>query len=165
MEDLKKKFLATAKKKQLEFKIDHLQRRLAEQEESTRAALAEAGEGSKNGQAEAEALRTEKEALEARTKELEALAETQRGAIADLEGRAKAAEEGQGQRQEGQAKKLKAAVLELKRKLDRSEKARQRDAKDLARAQASLDGEREKMRQAEEASGHQTSRLASELKT
>ena len=165
VEDLKKKFLATAKKKQLEFKIDHLQRRLAEQEESTRAALAEAGEGSKNGQAEAEALRTEKEALEARPKELEALAETQRGAIADLEGRAKAAEEGQGQRQEGQAKKLKAAVLELKRKLDRSEKARQRDAKDLARAQASLDGEREKMRQAEEASGHQTSRLASELKT
>ena len=104
MEDLKKKFLATAKKKQLEFKskIDQLQRRLAEQEESTRAALAEAGEGSKNGQAEAEALRTEKEALEARPKELEALAETQRGAIADLEGRAKAAEEGQGQRQEGQ---------------------------------------------------------------
>ena len=167
MEDLKKKFLATAKKKQLEFKskIDQLQRRLAEQQESARAALAEAGEGSKNGQAEAEALRTEKEALEARPKELEALAETQRGAIADLEGRAKAAEEGQGQRQEGQAKKLKAAVLELKRKLDKSEKARQRDAKELARAQASLDGEREKMRQAEEASGHQTSRLASELKT
>ena len=48
--------------------------------------------GSKNGQAEAEALRTEKEALEARPKELEALAETQRGDIADLEGRAKAAE-------------------------------------------------------------------------
>ena len=167
VEDLKKKFLATAKKKQLEFKskIDQLQRRLAEQQESARAALAEAGEGSKNGQVEAEALRTEKEALEARTKELEALAETQRGVIADLEGRAKAAEEGQGQRQEGQAKKLKAAVLELKRKLDKSEKARQRDAKELARAQASLDGEREKMRQAEEASGHQTSRLESELKT
>jgi DNA repair exonuclease SbcCD ATPase subunit len=64
----------------------------------------------------------------------------------------------------GQAK-LKAVILELKRKLEKVEKLRQKEAKDLSNAESSLRSETLKSQELEQASTHEIQRLESELKT
>lgn len=181
VEDLKRKFLVTAKKKQVEFnsKLEALRAKLKEKEDEN-AALADKmkssedqltqtkdkakTEGAEAVKAAAD-LRAEKENLGKRVDELEGLVEKQKHDIASLESARATAEEKEGQKEDTQKKKLKAVILELKRKLEKVDKLRQRDQSELAKMKESLRDEETRMLQAEETSSHEKQRLESELKT
>ncbi|QDZ19669.1 hypothetical protein A3770_03p21870 [Chloropicon primus] len=166
VEDLKKKFLTTAKKKQLEFKskIDLLQQKLKEQEEASKVQLEEFMSGKENNAGALEVLQKQNVEFSEKVQQLEDLVEKQKKEIASFE-LSKESEEKEGQKQESQTKKLKAVILELKRKLEKSEKVRQKEAKEISKTQASLQDEKLKYQQVEETSRHEMERLEKELKT
>ena len=150
-----------------ELEVKDLQSKLSAAEAEIAEAKAAWEDHKARGEKSIEELKEKVQALSDQETQLKEANEAAKNEIVHLKKDKEEQKEAETQKKKkdlGQAK-LKAVILELKRKLEKVEKLRQKEAKDLSNIESSLKSEMQKSQEVEQASSHEIQRLESELKT